>query len=458
MDDIIFEKDYRETESAEYDKWCDEVFDRAVNCGMLKAYSEAMDKIPKIIVPEDKKNYEYLLERCDAFVKQHRGYIKGIVDYHRWHAEINMFLPFAEFDDSEDLAFLKEIAEKSQTVCFSPEEEGGIRVHIFINYFEELMSAEHKSYIEYDAIMQDKKLSELLGIPELSDEEKELALKMKGILDRIDEETRIDRATVIFFGPVVALANLGASLTQVFASADRVLDLLDEQPVTADVTDGTDTAFAGAAAEHVNFAYANEEVLHDLSLTIPEKKIVGITGRSGSGKSTFLRLLMRFWDVSSGSIRFGAEDIRRVNTAALREQESLVTQETELFDDTIENNIRIAKRDATREEVEAACKKAALDGFIHSLPKGYDTPVGELGGALSGGERQRIGVARAFLHDAPFLLLDEPTSNLDSLNEGVILKAVRAECKDKTVLLVSHRKSTMAAADVSFSVESGRLS
>ena len=158
MDDIIFEKDYRETESAEYDKWCDEVFDRAVNCGVLKAYSEAMDKIPKIIVPEDKKNYEYLLERCDAFVKQHRGYIKGIVDYHRWHAEINMFLPFAEFDDSEDLTFLKEIAEKSQTVCFSPDEEGGIRVHIFINYFEELMSAEHKSYIEYDAIMQDKKL------------------------------------------------------------------------------------------------------------------------------------------------------------------------------------------------------------------------------------------------------------------------------------------------------------
>ena len=284
-----------------------------------------------------------------------------------------------------------------------------------------------------------------------------LQLYQNGALDA-DGVLVCTLAALSSFGPVVALANLGASLTQVFASADRVLDLLDEEPVTADVTDGADTAFAGAEARKVRFAYADEEVLHDLSLTIPERKIVGITGRSGSGKSTSLRLLLRFWDVSGGSIRFGAEDIRRVNTAALRAQESLVTQETELFDDTIENNIKIARRDATRAEVEAACKKAALDGFIRKLPKGYDTPVGELGGALSGGERQRIGVARAFLHDAPFLLLDEPTSNLDSLNEGIILKAVRDECREKTVLLVSHRKSTMAVADVSFSVESGRLS
>ena len=265
-------------------------------------------------------------------------------------------------------------------------------------------------------------------------------------------------AALSSFGPVVALANLGASLTQVFASADRVLDLLDEQPVTPEVTHGADAVFAGAEASHVSFAYGDEQVLRDISLTIPEKKIVGITGRSGSGKSTFLRLLMRFWDVNSGTIRFGAEDIRQVNTAALRAQESLVTQETELFADTIGNNIRIARRDATQAEVEAACKKAALDDFIRSLPKGYDTPVGELGSTLSGGERQRIGVARAFLHDAPFLLLDEPTSNLDSLNEGIILRAVRSACKDRTVLLVSHRKSTMAAADISFSVESGRVS
>lgn len=167
---------------------------------------------------------------------------------------------------------------------------------------------------------------------------------------------------------------------------------------------------------------------------------------------------MRFWDAGSGTVRFGSEDIRRVNTAALRGQESFVTQETELFSDTIENNIRIAKPDATHEEIVAACKKASLHSFIERLPHGYQTAVGELGGALSGGERQRIGVARAFLYDAPFMLLDEPTSNLDSLNEGVILNAIRRECSEKTVLLVSHRKSTMALADTVYSVESGRVS
>ncbi len=286
-----------------------------------------------------------------------------------------------------------------------------------------------------------------------------LALNMRGGIGA-DGVLICTLAALGSFGPLVSLANLGTGLVQVFASADRVLDLLDEEPVTPDVTDGTDTVFTGAKAEKVSFAYADEEVLHELSLTVPEGKIVGITGRSGSGKSTFLRLLLRFWDIQSGSLRFGDNEIRRVNTASLRAQESLVTQETELFDDTIENNIRIARRDATHEEVEAACKKAALDGFIKSLPKGYDTPVGELGGALSGGERQRIGLARAFLYDAPFLLLDEPTSNLDSLNEGIILNAVAEECRreEKTVLLVSHRKSTMAAADMSFSVESGRVS
>lgn len=260
------------------------------------------------------------------------------------------------------------------------------------------------------------------------------------------------------FGPVVALANLAANLVQVFASADRVLDLLEETPITPEVTNGGNTAFTGAAADHVTFAYGQETILNNLSLTVPKGQIVGITGKSGSGKSTLLRLFMRFWDAGSGKITFGGADIRSVNTAALRSQESFVTQDTELFADTIENNVRIANRNATHEQVVEACQKASLHDFITSLPQGYGTQVGELGGALSGGERQRIGVARAFLHDAPFVLMDEPTSNLDSLNEGVILKAVKEECRDKTVLLVSHRASTMAVANTVYSVESGRVS
>ena len=260
------------------------------------------------------------------------------------------------------------------------------------------------------------------------------------------------------FGPVVALANLGASLTQVFASADRVLDLLDEQPVTADVTDGTDTAFAGAAAEHVNFAYANEEVLHDLSLTIPEKKIVGITGRSGSGKSTFLRLLMRFWDVNKGNIKISEENVKEIPTKTLRNTQSYVTQETELFHDSIANNIAIGKQGAAREEIIKAAQKASIYDMIMSLPNGYDTEVGELGDTLSGGEKQRIGIARAFLHDSPMLLLDEPTSNLDSLNEGIILKSLKEESKGRTVVLVSHRESTVGIADDVYHMDAGRVS
>ena len=259
------------------------------------------------------------------------------------------------------------------------------------------------------------------------------------------------------FGPVVALANLGASLTQVFASADRVLDLLDEEPVTADVTDGAHTAFAGVQAEHVSFSYADEEVLHDLSLTIPEKKIVGITGRSGSGKSTFLRLLMRFWDVNTGTIRFGEEDIRRVNTATLRAQESLVTQETELFNDTIENNIRIAKRDATREEVEAACKKAALDSFIRSLPKGYDTVITEDGGSLSQGQKPLLCITRVMLCLPPMLILDEATSSIDTRTEIKIQNAFAKMMEGRTSFIVAHRLSTIQSADVILVMKDGNI-
>ena len=260
------------------------------------------------------------------------------------------------------------------------------------------------------------------------------------------------------FGPVVSLAALGATLQNTFAAGNRVLDILDETPVAPDVTGKANVEFHGAAAENVSFSYGGEQILEDLSLSIPEGKVIGITGRSGSGKSTLLKLFMRFWPVTEGKVTVSGKSVDEINTENLRDMESFVTQQTHLFHDSIRKNLCIAKLDATEEEIIAACKKASVHDFIMGLPKGYDTEVGELVDTLSGGERQRLGLARAFLHNAPFLLLDEPTSNLDSLNEAVILKALQTECQDKTVILVSHRKSTMGIADTVYSVEHGRLS
>ncbi|MBQ8834040.1 MAG: ABC transporter ATP-binding protein [Oscillospiraceae bacterium] len=260
------------------------------------------------------------------------------------------------------------------------------------------------------------------------------------------------------FGPVVALAALGSTLQNTFAAGNRVLDILDESPVVEEVTGKPETTFHGAAADHVTFAYGDETILDDFSVTIPENHIIGINGRSGSGKSTLLKLFMRFWQVRQGQITVSGRNVEDINTTNLRNLESFVTQETHLFHDSIRSNLRIAKLDATDEEITAACKKASVHDFIMNLPKGYDTEVGELGDTLSGGERQRLGLARAFLHDAPFLLLDEPTSNLDSLNEAVILRSLHRERSGKTVVLVSHRKSTMGIADTVYSVEHGRMS
>ena len=260
------------------------------------------------------------------------------------------------------------------------------------------------------------------------------------------------------FGPVVALAALGATLQNTFAAGNRVLDILDETPVVEEVSGKAEISFQGAAAEHVTFAYEDETILDDFSVTLPENKIIGIVGRSGSGKRTLLKLFMRFWQVQDGAVKVSGRNVDEINTTNLRDLESFVTQQTHLFHDSIRNNLRIAKLDATDEELIAACKKASVHDFIMSLPQGYDTQVGELGDTLSGGERQRLGLARAFLHDAPFLLLDEPTSNLDSLNEAVILKSLHQERQGKTVVLVSHRKSTMGIADTVYSVEHGRMS
>ena len=216
--------------------------------------------------------------------------------------------------------------------------------------------------------------------------------------------------------------------------------------------------FTGARAEQVTVAYEDEVILKDYSLEMPQGKIIGIHGASGSGKSTLLKLLMRFWDVDQGAVKLSERDVRQIPTARLRNTESYVTQETHLFHDSIANNIAIGKPGASREEIIKAAKKASIHDFIMTLPKEYETEVGELGDTLSGGEKQRIGVARAFLHDGPFLLLDEPTSNLDSLNEGIILKSLKDSCQEKTVVLVSHRKSTMNLADKVYTMDNGRIS
>lgn len=260
------------------------------------------------------------------------------------------------------------------------------------------------------------------------------------------------------FGPVVALANLGATLQSTFAAARRVLDILDETPVVEEVSGQAATRFHGAACEDLTFSYGGETILDGLTLDFPKGKVVGIVGRSGSGKSTLLKLLMRFWDRQSGAVTISERDVRNINTSDLRSMQGYMTQDTDLFHDTILKNILLARPDATREEVEEACKKASIHDFILTLPQGYDTPVGELGDTLSGGERQRLGLARAFLHNAPFLLLDEPTSNLDSLNEAEILRSLHRERDQRTVILVSHRRSTMGIADQVHSVEHGRVS
>ena len=259
------------------------------------------------------------------------------------------------------------------------------------------------------------------------------------------------------FGPVVAISNLSNNLFHTIAAGNRVLDLLEEEPAVEEVNGNDVTEFADMKLKNVSFSYDEEVILEDFNMDIKQNKIIGIYGKSGCGKSTLLKLLMRFWEVDNGSITIGGKNINEINTSDLRKMQSFVTQDTYLFNDTIANNIGIAKENATMEEIIAAAKKASIHDFIMSLPNGYDSKVGELGGNLSGGEKQRIGIARAFLHDAPMILLDEPTSNLDSLNVGIILKSLMESKENKTIIIVSHRKSTMNIADVVLDVEKNSL-
>ena len=280
-------------------------------------------------------------------------------------------------------------------------------------------------------------------------------------LDKIDFSAFLIGVILLMssYGPVIALSNLSSNLLQTLASGERVLSLLAEEPELKDVESAVDLKdFSRIDVENVSFAYGEEQILSDVSLSVKKGEILGIHGRSGSGKSTLLKLLMRFYDPKSGSIKINGESLPNINTRSLRDNMAYITQQTYIFNETIEENIRLARRDATLEEIMEAAKKASIHDFILSLPEGYQTKMTELGGNLSDGEKQRIGIARAFLHNAPIILLDEPTSNLDSLNEAMILKSLLNVKAEKLIILVSHRQSTMAICDQVIGIENGRMS
>lgn len=282
-------------------------------------------------------------------------------------------------------------------------------------------------------------------------------LHMAGIVDA--SAVAISAAAMLgSFGPAVALASLGSTLQGTLAAAHRVIDVLEEEPVVEEVSEGDTISFGGATAKNASFSYGRKRILDNVTVEIPKGSIVGIVGKSGSGKSTLCRLMMRFWDVDRGQISISDQRIDTIRTDNLRDMEALVEQDTYLFHQSIRDNLLIAKPHAIQSELDAACRAASVYDFIMGLPEGYDTEVGELGNTLSGGERQRLGLARAFLHDAPLLILDEPTSNLDSLNEGIILCSLDRQRRKRTVLLVSHRASTMAVADRVYSMDNGRVS
>ena len=280
-------------------------------------------------------------------------------------------------------------------------------------------------------------------------------------LDKIDFSAFLIGVILLMssYGPVIALSNLSSNLLQTLASGERVLNLLAEEPELKDVESAVDLKDVSRInVENVSFAYGEEQILSDVSLSVKKGEILGIHGRSGSGKSTLLKLLMRFYDPKSGSIKINGESLPNINTRSLRDNMAYITQQTYIFNETIEENIRLARRDATLEEIMEAAKKASIHDFILSLPEGYQTKMTELGGNLSDGEKQRIGIARAFLHNAPIILLDEPTSNLDSLNEAMILKSLLNVKAEKLIILVSHRQSTMAICDQVIGIENGRMS
>ena len=249
--------------------------------------------------------------------------------------------------------------------------------------------------------------------------------------------------------PIVAAFNFVDTLAQV----DEILKA-EEQ-----VHGNTPVTFAGHDIEvkNVSFGYhADKEILHGVSLSIPQNSMTALVGPSGSGKSTFCNLVARFWDVDSGSVKIGGTDVRDYTLESLMDQISMVFQNVYLFADTIENNIKFGCPNATHEQVVEAAKKACCDDFIQALPDGYNTVIGERGAYFSGGEKQRISIARARLKDAPIIILDEATANVDPENEDRLQKAIEALTRNKTILMIAHRLKTVRSADQILVLDGGR--
>lgn len=261
------------------------------------------------------------------------------------------------------------------------------------------------------------------------------------------------------FGPVVALSRLANTLGHTFACAQRLFDLLDEEPnVEAIGGEAQTLANTDVTLSQVAFGYQEQTpILQDVTAEIATGTKVAIVGPSGSGKSTLFKLLMRYFDPQSGQISLAHIPFTQLSTATLRAQESVMSQETFLFNTTIRANIALGRPQATLNEIQTAAKKAALHEWIMQLPAQYESQVGELGSMLSSGERQRLGLARLFLHDGAVLILDEPTSNLDALNEAEILRSLHEYAEVKTVIFSSHRRSTTAIADVVYRIQDGVL-
>lgn len=250
------------------------------------------------------------------------------------------------------------------------------------------------------------------------------------------------------YGPVIALNALPGSLNQTFASGERVMRLLEEKPAVNDILDGSVVDFKELEIKDLSFSYDKvTPVLENISLKVKEGQILGIMGKSGCGKSTILKLILRFWEKDRGEILINNIDVDCIKTDSLKKNVAMVSQTTYLFNDTILNNVRISKNNATEEEVIEACKKASIHNFIIQLKDGYNTKIGDKGFELSAGESQRVGLARAFLSSAKLILLDEPTSNVDSINEGIILNAIKNNVADNAFIIVSHRESTLSIAD-----------